>query len=342
MKTARKIGCWSLVAIALLLPVVFSCGGGGGGGGGPAFAPNPASNATVMAFAAGELQGLGEGLSSVFTDLFSATAAASPATQTGLGVKSLGLTILEMAKEEALSQTGLMGIQGSTGPDPIDISGDVCISGGSATANLEWVGPNPYEGMVCTDLVDLVATMTFTSCASGGELYNGTAIVRVQGDLCNPTDFSVQFLEFTASVEGANISMADLTMSFSREGSIDSVTFDGDITANEGGQSYDMDFDGFRLDDQDFTDTTGQSWVSGFLNSNACLEDWVIFDTSEPILYDDDVNCPTGGVVNLSGGIDATVTFNEDGSIELLYDGETIDYPSCDSVPDVGGCSPPV
>ena len=67
--------------------------------------------------------------------------------------------------------------------------------------------------------------------------------------------------------------------------------------------------------------------------TGGCLDGWITIETIIPIFLPDGGQCPTSGEVRISGNGEATFEFDSDGSVTVYVDGDTLDYASCDDLP---------
>ena len=67
--------------------------------------------------------------------------------------------------------------------------------------------------------------------------------------------------------------------------------------------------------------------------TGGCLDGWITIETIIPIFLPDGGQCPTSGEVRISGDGEATIEFLSDGSVTVYVDGDTLDYASCDDLP---------
>jgi len=67
--------------------------------------------------------------------------------------------------------------------------------------------------------------------------------------------------------------------------------------------------------------------------TGGCLDGWITVETIIPIFLPDSGQCPTSGEVRIAGDGEATIEFYSDGSVTVYVGGDTLDYASCDDLP---------
>jgi hypothetical protein len=78
---------------------------------------------------------------------------------------------------------------------------------------------------------------------------------------------------------------------------------------------------------------SGEEFTLDGKYTGGCLDGWITIETIIPIFLPDGGQCPTSGEVRISGNGEATFEFNSDGSVTVYVDGDTLDYASCDDLP---------
>lgn len=152
------------------------------------------------------------------------------------------------------------------------------------------------------------------------------------------TTFTLTFTDCTFSVEdGTVVFDVTLAMTSNAELTVFSITMDGDLSFTSGSDASEniaLSMSDLAVDVTD-TGTAYTMDFSGTVEIEAdCVAGSFTFTTIDPIsiLYSDD--CPTDGVIEVSGSVVVTLTFNPDGSIDIDEGSDgTIDetLPDCDA-----------
>jgi len=304
-----------LLAIVVATLFVLSCSDSGGGGSdGGTLTPatvdeSTAAKSVSMVLAATPLMDLSEDYS-----ILSISGVNDPN-------KNIAAWVLDRVRDEILS-TGRLHPAGS------ETYTDNCDSG-SMTMKITWDGSDTIAD--CSQVSDVEATMQFDQCQSidayTDTYTNGTIHLSIPGNLCDPSEISMDFTNVTIQSEEVNINANNFSLDFFISGDTTTVTFDGDLSVSSDGVSEAMNFIDFVFTDTE-TYTGNSTRINGFISSS-CFSGWVTFTTIEPVVtsYSDD--CPTSGQVKVSGTGEITVTFNTDGSVTV----GTLEYPSCLDLP---------
>jgi hypothetical protein len=306
MKKLRKPRTWAML-IAMIC--ILSCGGSGDGDGitltPAAVDDTSAAEAVSMAFAAGPLMDLDDELEIL---------SASSDTRAGLKIADW---LLRRVKEEIFS-AGLYKAAGS-------VSESEDCTTGNMTMDISWDGPETATD--CYQVSNVNATIHYNRCSESDAYIDGTIYLDIQGNLCNISEMSMNFVNVSIQSGDVNATMNNFSIDFSMNGDSTSATFNGDVSGSTGGVSDAMSFSNFNITVSETTE--GDSATASGAISGSCFTGWVTFATLSPVFtpYNDD--CPTSGQMTLSGNGNVTVTFNSDAIVTV---GDT-EYSSCENLP---------
>jgi hypothetical protein len=208
-----------------------------------------------------------------------------------------------------------------------------CPGGGTVTLSATWTGPdNPTHP---SQIIDLNATITFSSCGEGTMTMNGTVNIVLSGPANNPTSlaFSSSNFNFSDSATGDNIAMTN----FSLESTDTTITVSGAISGTADGHSINEEYENITIV---VSSTTGGETItiSGRMKPS-CLDGWITIGTNTAIFVPTDADCPTAGeVVITSAGNTVKVVIESDSTINVYFNDvlETT-YSSCSELE--GVCS---
>jgi hypothetical protein len=201
-----------------------------------------------------------------------------------------------------------------------DTATEACQDGGSVTVT---TSPDGKSGDILYD-----------HCSEGGYTMNG----RISFDLSDPTRETVTLTdlsllsadvdsEFTSAVIDAfydsndTLAAVDATMTAT-------VTFKTDTYAMKGTYRYNA----FHMHVDDIAAPPLKIRVSGLVSA-PCTGGWVDVETVETIVTDYDA-CPTAGKLEALGAENtkAEALFNADGSVDVVFDGQSRHYDSCEDL----------
>lgn len=307
-----------IILVVLILPAVFfawSCGGGGGdagGGGGEPLTPaildqSTAEVATVIATSSGDIGDLSD---QYIDDIY--RGAAGPDTPQSM---ALGGWVLKRVQDafiagDVVNEEEMVRAGSGSESGACEISGTYSISG-------RWTGPDEPDD-IC-QVSDATVTIAVSNCVEYGETTNGSIVVSISGNLCQPTAMSVSFSNFTYDDGGLHIESADFDMAMTNlqwsgdDPSSLRLTLDGDIAVDD----LSMAFSQYTMDVSN-NGSVETATVNGSL-SGGCIDGWVTLTTISSIhrnVYDD---CPYEGSIQIAGAQDVTfiVEFNSDGSVDI-------------------------
>ncbi|MFO7646070.1 MAG: hypothetical protein R6W95_16930 [Desulfosarcina sp.] len=320
---------WRMVWVVVFAFVVLSCGGGGGGGSAPTtltpatITPESLAQSAAMALITGDLTDLNQTLSPLSSSGYQPLKA------------DLAARMIDIVMDEIFRQPHILKPAGSVSES------DTCSNGGTISISASWVGPDD-DPVDCSEVTNLNATMTFSSCTEGGLFADGTVRLRFTGNACEPTAIAMEFANLTLeeSVENMQISMNTFKMDIAGmvwslgEVTRMTATFNGDVSAILGDEAFDMQFSNYRYGVQ--PSGSGGAYVvtvDGSL-TGSCLDGWVTVSTLEALVVPLSNGCPVSGKLGISGTGQGTVTFTSPG-VQVDWDGQITDYPTCDDLP---GC----
>jgi hypothetical protein len=307
-ETLRPIVCRLLIAGMLLLS---ACGGGGGGGsdtdGGmrPAVIDKAGAERVVAILAA----------SSELVELQEVVAAAPDMASRRI---SPGLVshIMATLKTRALDRGPAQQRDGA-------LEGKYTCGSGFMTVDSQWDGPQTVSS--CDQVSNLRSTLVFDGCIEGEWYANGSVTLREEGLLCTPSAIYLQFeqVDLENSAQATTLGMADLRMHYAdliwsgTDLTGMTVTVNGDISLTHTdmdaqSNSYSLQLRNYRQALQQLDADTLSLNVSGAV-SGYCLDGWITLQTIEPLVYHHDAECPTAGIIRISGEGEATITFTEAG-----------------------------
>jgi hypothetical protein len=219
--------------------------------------------------------------------------------------------------------------------------GTMTVTGDMTSGNMNFVFDLAYvetrnsdQVILSQGNVDITYTLTdvsFVTCNDSEEpvtmtmLMNGTfsEVVDEDGDGTTDSDYTTTYnnVRLMVSLE-YDIFCEIATMSISISGSMQMVD-------NSTSQTFDIsisDSDPVVVEISAFTTTTSLVTIDGtFTITSPCFNGTVTIATTSPLIYPEDADCPTSGVVVFTGAINSTFTFTETGfTVDTGSDG-TID-----------------
>ncbi len=215
-----------------------------------------------------------------------------------------------------------------------------CQNGGTISVSAAWTGSdNPTDP---SQIINLTANMSFTSCKESELTMNGKIKVGFEGSLSNPTKLTISSpnLAYTDTSTNDNITMNKLTIVVAEfiinpityELTNGTVTIDGGISGTVDGDPLDVECDEFTMEFSSSSAGTNVS-ISGGIKAS-CLGDWVTIATSAPIFVPVDADCPTAGeVIITSGTNNVKIVIASDHKITVyLNDAVVQTYNNCEEV----------
>lgn len=221
------------------------------------------------------------------------------------------------------------GTQTLNGSMEFYVPGDSCTETPSAFdvsySNLRF--QNPPEG----DDFTFNFTMVFSELQYdtidylvGGKIsYNGSMTGSLEGTSMNVT-FDAWKFTMTGTVYDVFDEIVEMTL-----------TINGSMYGNIDGDQFSERYRSMVV----HYDQTVQGPESGkefTLNGDytgGCLDGWITAETLVPIFLPDGGQCPISGEVRISGDGEATIEFDSDGSVTVYVNADTLDYASCDVLP---------
>ena len=331
MEKVVKKSPWLLVAPAAILIILLACGGGGGGS-------TTRPDATVSSATAEQAVSMVEAIAN-----FSNESGFNPLSVSPSGsaenvsiLNGLGPYLLELAKAQLPIGNETFTTMGS------EILPAIACDSGTEQTTVTWEGP---DVATCDQMINALISTTFEDCVDSSSHANGVLNIQLSGDYCPsvPEDkiASIQLLSFSMTdTSGFSFSMTDLKINYDYIYSGSTLvgvttTYNGDIDLVIDGTSFVMEFANFVFTMTETGPDTEEITISGSL-TGSCLDGWITLETLATIMVDSASDCPTDGSVRVSGNGEATVNFNPDDSVDIVTDGGTISYPSCNDMTD--GC----
>jgi hypothetical protein len=209
------------------------------------------------------------------------------------------------------------------------VPGDSCTGTPSAfdTSFTNFRYQNPPEGSDFTSNF----TMVFSGpqydmndyLVGGTVLFNGSMSGSLEG-----TSMNVTF-------DALNFAMAGMVYDVSDEIVEATFTINGSMSGNIDGDQFSERYRNLVVHYEQTVQGTdsGQEFTVNGDYAVGCLGGWTTIETLVPVFWPDGGHCPTSGEVRISGDGEATIECHSDGSLTIYVDGDTLDYASCDDLP---------
>lgn len=195
----------------------------------------------------------------------------------------------------------------------------------------------------CTDSGSVIYTaqndynivMDFNNCVESGITMDGTVTATTNSSY---TSFSFAFTNFLITDGSANrIYYQSLTYMFTQDPNTYEITsMSISITGSLNVNGDTAEFDHYTMSARIGTDNSVFFTVNGYV-MDPCLNAWIGMETLQEIKLGYYDTCPTQGQIRIDGnGSDITVTYNNDGSVDVSGAIEA-HYNSCTDIS--GGCA---
>ena len=318
-----------LILTTVLATLLTACGGSDGGDGGIGAAIEPdaqltTNNSPQVASAVTKsinLTEIGDLLGGIGD--ISALSASHKLENKGYLYKVLS-KLITIPKTQIISD-GQLGVKGT-----VPSTTEACSGGGTVIMSATWTGPDiPQDA---SQISDLEATLTFSSCKEGTATINGTASFTFAGTLDNPTGFTFSSLNFTFadSSTGDNITMTNFSLVITSPDLTGStIMLSGAISGIADNLSIIDVYENLTIDHR-YTQNGDMFTLSGRMRP-VCLDGWITINTSIDIFVPANADCPSAGeIIITSAGDNISVVMESDSTISIYFNGTLVQtYGDC-------------
>jgi len=221
------------------------------------------------------------------------------------------------------------GVETLNGSMELYVPGDSCTDTPPAFdvsySNLRY--QNPPEGDDFTFNFTMVTSNlqydTNDYLVGGNVSFNGSMIGSLEG-----TSMDITFDAFKFTMAGTVYDVFDDIVEVT-------LTINGSMYGNIDGDQFSERYRNIVVHSKQTVQgaESGEEFTLSGDYTGGCLDGWITIETLVSIFLPDGGQCPTSGEVRIAGDGEATIEFQSDGSVTVYVDGDTLDYASCDDLP---------